>query len=62
MTFGEAPNFDVADSLDGAYLGPFMAQAWKICDNEDKTHKKVTLWIQQQFTKLHKLMSSPENN
>ena len=24
VTFGGAPNFDVADSLDGAYLGPFM--------------------------------------
>ena len=23
VTFGGAPNFDVADSLDGAYLGPF---------------------------------------
>ena len=24
VTFGGVPNFDVADSLDGAYLGPFM--------------------------------------
>ena len=23
LTFGGAPGFDVADSLDGAYLGPF---------------------------------------
>ena len=23
VTFGGAPNFDVADSLDGAFLGPF---------------------------------------
>ena len=24
VTFDGAPNFDVADSLDGAYLGPFI--------------------------------------
>ena len=26
VTFGGTPNFNVADSLDGAYLGPFTVQ------------------------------------
>ena len=30
VTFGGAPNFDVADSLDGAYLGPFNANPWNL--------------------------------
>ena len=29
VTFSGAPNFDVADSLDGAYLGPFRLPVQK---------------------------------
>ena len=45
MTFSGSPNVDVADSLDGAYLGPFKSSNLRKADLSTKTRVVVLILL-----------------